>query len=231
MTRLLTTTAVGLLLGVTPALAQTDMLTDETQSPPAVEQPASPPEALPMEPSEPGAPIPDESADQSSEIMPEHGVMPDSSAATNLDEPIAPNEAESAIEESASLDQPMFSDKQASDEWLASNLVGQPVMNAGEERIGDINDLVTNEDGEVVAVLIGVGGFLGLGEKDVAVRYEDLTFSRTEDQGIRIATNLSSAMLNSAPDYQRLNEQTMTVGENTTDVEKDESIPSDPGVY
>jgi len=186
---------------------------------------------VPMEPSEPGAPIPGESSDQSSEIMPEHGVMPDSSTATNLDKPIAPNEAEDAIEESASLDQPMFSSKQASNEWLSSNLIGQPVMNAANEPIGDINDIVTGENGQVVAVLVGVGGFLGLGEKDVAVRYEDLTFSRAEDQTVRIASNLSSAMLNSAPDYQRLNEQTVTVGENTTDIQKDESIPSDPGVY
>jgi len=231
MTRLLTTTAVGLLLGVTPALTQTDMLTDETQSPPALEQPASPSEAVPMEPSEPGEPIPGESSDRSSQMSPDSELMLDRPSTATLDKPISPEEAEDAIEESASLDQPMFAGKQASDEWLASNLVGQPVMNAGDETIGDINDLVTNENGEVVAVLVGVGGFLGLGEKDVAVRYEDLTFARAEDQSIRIGTNLSSAMLNAAPDYQRLNEQSVTVGENTTDIQKDDSVPSDPGIY
>ncbi|HUW73833.1 MAG TPA: PRC-barrel domain-containing protein [Methyloceanibacter sp.] len=231
MTRLLTTTAAGLLLGVTPALAQTDMLTDETQSPPALEQPASPSEAVPMEPSEPGEPIPGVSSDRSSQMSPDSELMLDRPSTATLDKPISPEEAEDAIEESASLDQPMFAGKQASDEWLASNLVGQPVMNAGDETIGDINDLVTNENGEVVAVLVGVGGFLGLGEKDVAVRYEDLTFSRAEDQSIRIGTNLSSAMLNAAPDYQRLNEQSVTVGENTTDIQKDDSVPSDPGIY
>jgi len=230
MTRLLTTTAVGLLLGMTPALAQTDMLGDETQSPPALEQPASPSEVVPMEPSEPGAPIPGESSDQSSQMSP-RDMIPDRPSTATLDKPISPSAAEDAIEESASLDQPMFSSKQASDEWLASNLVGQAVMNADNEPIGDINDIVTGEDGRVVAVLVGVGGFLGLGEKDVAVRYEDLTLSRAEDQTVRIATNLSSAMLDAAPDYARLNEQTVTVGENTTDIQKDESIPSDPGIY
>ncbi|HZJ11171.1 MAG TPA: PRC-barrel domain-containing protein [Methyloceanibacter sp.] len=158
-------------------------------------------------------------------------MIPDRPSTATLDKPISPSAAEDAIEESASLDQPMFSSKQASDEWLASNLVGQAVMNADNEPIGDINDIVTGEDGRVVAVLVGVGGFLGLGEKDVAVRYEDLTLSRAEDQTVRIATNLSSAMLDAAPDYARLNEQTVTVGENTTDIQKDESIPSDPGIY
>jgi len=231
MTRLLTTTAVGLLLGVTPALAQTDMLEDETQSPPALEQPASPSEMVPMEPSEPGEPIPGQSSDQSSQMSPDRDMMPDRPSTATLDKPISPEEAEDAIKESASLDQPMFSSKQASDEWLASNLVGQAVMNADNEPIGDINDIVTGEDGRVVAVLIGVGGFLGLGEKDVAVRYEDLTFSRAEDQTVRVTTILSSAMLDAAPDYARLNEQTVIVGENTTDIQKDESIPSDPGIY
>ena len=45
--------------------------------------------------------------------------------------------------------------------------------------IGDINDLVADESGKVVAVLVGTGGFLGLGEKDVALGYEDLNSSVT----------------------------------------------------
>jgi len=38
-------------------------------------------------------------------------------------------------------------------------------------------------------------------------------------------------MLDAAPDYARLNEQTVIVGENSTDIQKDESIPSDPGIH
>ena len=57
---------------------------------------------------------------------------------------------------------------------LASNLIGQTVVNSQDESIGDINDLVTDESGKVIAVLVGTGGFLGLGEKDVALGYQDL---------------------------------------------------------
>jgi sporulation protein YlmC with PRC-barrel domain len=158
----------------------------------------------------------------------DESIVPAPPEATTLDEPVSP---EDAIEKSAELDAPMFATKQESNDWLASSLIGQPVVNADDEAIGHINDIVTDEDGRIVAVLVGVGGFLGLGEKDVALRYEDLSFARDEDQSITVSTELTSDVLASAPDYQRLNEQAITVGGNAADIQKDESIPSDPGAY
>jgi sporulation protein YlmC with PRC-barrel domain len=72
---------------------------------------------------------------------------------------------------------------------LASKLLGFPVYNssaADAERIGEINDLVIGESGEVSAVIIGVGGFLGIGEKNVAVNYDDLSWTVAEDDSERI---------------------------------------------
>ena len=74
MNRLLATTAIGLLLGLTPALAQDSA--EQPQTPPALQDPAQPSEALPAMPSEPAAPIPGDEAnpdaapDKSSEMMP-----------------------------------------------------------------------------------------------------------------------------------------------------------------
>ena len=42
------------------------------------------------------------------------------------------------------------------------------------ETVGDINDLVLDKDGKVVAVIVGVGGFLGIGEREVALDYSSL---------------------------------------------------------
>lgn len=229
MNRLLTGTAVGLLLSMSPALAQdTELPADEAQTPPAAEETLpsdiAPPEVMPEEPAEP---IPDKSSEMT---PPEDDAMPALPKASELDEPM--DHPDEAIEDSASLDEPMFGDKQEANEWLASNLIGQSVMNADNESIGHINDVVTNESGEIVAVLIGVGGFLGIGEKDVAVRYQDLTLNRDEAQNVTVVTPLTSDMLASAPDYERLNEQAVTVGENTSVIEKDEeNIPGDPGLY
>jgi hypothetical protein len=58
MNRLLATTAIGLLLGLTPALAQD--AADQPQTPPAMQDPAQPSEAIPAEPMKPAAPLPDQ---------------------------------------------------------------------------------------------------------------------------------------------------------------------------
>ncbi len=49
-------------------------------------------------------------------------------------------------------------------------------MNSAGEILGDIEDIIIDEQGQVVAVIIGVGGFLGIGEKGIGVRYTDLQF-------------------------------------------------------
>lgn len=53
--------------------------------------------------------------------------------------------------------------------WRVSDLEGKAVYGAEGESIGDIGDVLISQDGSVNAVIIGVGGFLGIGEKDVAV--------------------------------------------------------------
>lgn len=64
-----------------------------------------------------------------------------------------------------------------SDGHLASAIIGETVYNGtaeNAENIGEVNDLVLGPNGELQFVVIGVGGFLGLGEKDIAVGYKDL---------------------------------------------------------
>jgi sporulation protein YlmC with PRC-barrel domain len=63
------------------------------------------------------------------------------------------------------------------DQWRVSKMVGLNVYNSLNENIGAISDLVVNERGTLEAVVIGVGGFLGLGEHDVAVPYNEIKWS------------------------------------------------------
>jgi sporulation protein YlmC with PRC-barrel domain len=60
--------------------------------------------------------------------------------------------------------------------WRASKLMGLDVYNEGNEKLGDINELILDKDGKVSAVVIGVGGFLGMGEHDIAVSMDKLKF-------------------------------------------------------
>jgi sporulation protein YlmC with PRC-barrel domain len=85
---------------------------------------------------------------------------------------------------------------------LASKLIGFPVYSSSAndaEKIGEINDLVINEGGDVSAVLIGVGGFLGVGEKNVAVDYNDLQWTTAEDNTERLVLETTKEALNAAP--------------------------------
>jgi sporulation protein YlmC with PRC-barrel domain len=59
-------------------------------------------------------------------------------------------------------------------EWRASKLVGVNVYNEANEKIGDINDVILDKSGKVSKVILGVGGFLGMGEHNVAVAFEKL---------------------------------------------------------
>ena len=57
---------------------------------------------------------------------------------------------------------------------LASALIGIKIKNNANESIGEINELILDKDGKVVAVVVGVGGFLGMGEREVALDFKSL---------------------------------------------------------
>lgn len=220
MNRFLTTTAVGLFLGLAPVIAQDLSPANDAQTPPAASQPSQSPQVSPdpAQPSDPAAPIPGDSSQVSpSPMEPSDDAAPpaQSSQAPESIEPAAPAAPKSA----EASDSPQFLSKQASDDWLASNLIGQSVYNAQDEMVGDINDLVTDHSGKIVAVLVGSGGFLGLGEKDVALRFEDLRLAREDNDSIKIVADVSKETLAAAPDYETLAEQEVTVGSTKDDRE------------
>jgi PRC-barrel domain len=86
---------------------------------------------------------------------------------------------------------------------LASTLIGSTVYSPSNETVGDINDVIVGLDGKVEGVVIGVGGFLGLGEKDVAVKMDQITV-QPEDankNNVRLILNSTKADLEAAPEF------------------------------
>ena len=67
-----------------------------------------------------------------------------------------------------------FTTNQAAGQWLVGNLRDKSVYNAAGKSIGELKDVLIDKDGKVTALVIGVGGFLGLGEKNVAVDFDYL---------------------------------------------------------
>ena len=62
-----------------------------------------------------------------------------------------------------------FMTDQGTNEFRASKFVGLDIYGSNNEKIGDINDILVDPQGQAKSVVIGVGGFLGIGEKNVAL--------------------------------------------------------------
>jgi sporulation protein YlmC with PRC-barrel domain len=59
--------------------------------------------------------------------------------------------------------------QQGTNQWLASKFMGTDVIGADDAKIGDVSDVLFDKQGRVDALIVGVGGFLGIGQKDVAL--------------------------------------------------------------
>lgn len=79
----------------------------------------------------------------------------------------------------------------------AEEVIGQPLVNATGEEIGDIKDLVL-DSGQVVYAVVGVGGFLGMGERKVTIPFEQIQLSEDE---ARIMTLMTEEDLKALPEY------------------------------
>jgi hypothetical protein len=64
-------------------------------------------------------------------------------------------------------------------DWRSSKMIGLNVYNDSNEKLGSISDMLLNKSGKINAAVIGVGGFLGVGERLVAVSFDKLKFVDT----------------------------------------------------
>ena len=156
----------------------------------------------------PPSPSPSPSPSAPAENMPETTPAPSAAPAPSATEAPAATEVAPPADSAKSVDKSAdagaagtFSANQAADEWRSTKLVGLSVYNSANERVGDINDLILGPDGKISNAVIGVGGFLGLGEKLVAVAFSDLQLNRDADGTMRVTINSSKEALESAPDF------------------------------
>lgn len=104
-------------------------------------------------------------------------------------------------------------------QWQASQLIRLNVYDNSNKKLGDIKELMMNKNGTIETAVIGVGGILGAGEHDVAVKFSELKFSdqpvRTSSSsnapatsgttGSSAASNAQSAAKRNYPDHAALN--------------------------
>ncbi|WP_163265689.1 PRC-barrel domain-containing protein [Chelativorans alearense] len=89
---------------------------------------------------------------------------------------------------------------------LASNIIGEAVYNGtGEdaENIGSVRDLVIDKEGNVEAIVVGVGGFLGIGQKEVALEYDLAQWSEQQDGERWLVVETTADALRAQPEFDR----------------------------
>lgn len=106
----------------------------------------------------------------------------------------------------AAGDQAPFLSKQEATEWRMANYIGQPVVSASGEKLGSVYDVLFSKDGSIKTVVLGVGGFMGMGSKLVAIPFETVTYSEKDGSRV-IMVPLTMEALKTAPAY-TLTEQT-----------------------
>jgi sporulation protein YlmC with PRC-barrel domain len=83
-------------------------------------------------------------------------------------------------------------------------LMGKDVHAQGaDDSIGTIEDLLVGEDGRIVAVIVGVGGVLGMGEKSVAIPWDAIHHTRDQEGDTHFTTDMTLATLENVPEYDR----------------------------
>jgi sporulation protein YlmC with PRC-barrel domain len=86
--------------------------------------------------------------------------------------------------------------------WNAKDFMRSRVYNMAGERVGDVNDILV-DDGRVTSIVIGVGGFLGIGEKEVALKPDQVKRMVHSDGETYFTVNTTKDQLQAAPEYVR----------------------------
>jgi hypothetical protein len=85
--------------------------------------------------------------------------------------------------------------------FLASNVIGATVYSQDDQSIGDINDIILSPQGQPSQVVVGVGGFLGMGEKDVVLDMSKLQMAATSDGNLKIVVQTTPDELKNMPAF------------------------------
>ncbi|WP_188052197.1 PRC-barrel domain-containing protein [Aureimonas fodinaquatilis] len=182
MTRkIIATLAVSTLLA-TGAIAQ-ETGTPATTTPPATTAPA---DTTPMAPADTTPMAPADTAP----AAPVTPMAPDAGTATTTTAPAAETSA-----------RPADLMPITGAELTADKLMGTTVYGPDDSSLGRVGDIALTADGTVDAIIVDVGGFLGIGSKPVAVAMDNLQFQQDSGGSLYVTTDFTREELDAAPEY------------------------------
>jgi hypothetical protein len=105
---------------------------------------------------------------------------------------------------------PKFVASQSADQWVFSKFKGTDVGGPNDESIGGVNDLLFDKSGKILGVIVGVGGFLGIGQKNVAIDMSafqvmpatSTASGRSDPTDMKLKVAWTKEQLQQAPDFQ-----------------------------
>jgi hypothetical protein len=101
---------------------------------------------------------------------------------------------------------PNFIPEQNQSEVLGTDFVGTHVVSKDKQPLGKIANLVFDQNGHIELAVVGVGGFLGIGEKEVAVPFDALKSETVNNKHV-FSVDVTKEQLKAAPSFKTLNDQ------------------------
>jgi len=108
-----------------------------------------------------------------------------------------------------------FINSQKPDQYLASKFRGTDVIGADNQKIGDVSDILFDKSGKVEAYVISVGGFLGMGAKDVALApasFQVISGDKSKNEADKLKLTLTKDQLKQAENFERYQPPRATTG-------------------
>ena len=100
---------------------------------------------------------------------------------------------------------------QKPDQLLASKFKGTDVLGANNEKIGDVSDILFSKDGKIEAYIVSVGGFLGVGAKEVALAPSSIQLTQDKDE-FKLKVSMTKDQLAKAPNFEEHKAARTTTG-------------------
>jgi PRC-barrel domain protein len=104
--------------------------------------------------------------------------------------------------------------EQKADQLLATKVKGTNVVGSNDEKVGDISDILFDKEGKILAYVVGVGGFLGIGAKDVALSPASFQIMpASERESMKLKISMTKDELKNAAEFKPYKEPATTTGQ------------------
>jgi PRC-barrel domain len=136
------------------------------------------------------------------------GLMIGAAVAQSSSSPSSPPAA-------ASSGTAQFVSTQKPDQWLASKFRGTDVIGLDNQKIGSVTDILFDKDGKIEAYVVSVGGFLGMGSKDVAIApssFKVVAGDKTKYESDKLQLSMSADQLKQAANFEPYQPPRATTG-------------------